>query len=149
MNASRTIRYATPVPTDLQQPTPADAVQLRALRQRVVELGIGPDYARGRGLRPVREPRQLRFVGYDIHQRAQWLTPRAAQAWLRMRHSAALGQIELQLVSAFRSIDYQVGIIERKLARGQNLAQILEVSAAPGYSEHHSGRAIDITTPGF
>ncbi len=63
--------------------------------------------------------------------------------------SAALGQIELQLVSAFRSIEYQVGIIERKLARGQDMAQILAVSAAPGYSEHHTGRAIDLTTPGF
>ena len=29
------------------------------------------------------------------------------------------------------------------------MAQILRVSAAPGYSEHHSGRALDITTPGY
>jgi len=27
--------------------------------------------------------------------------------------------------------------------------EILRVSAAPGYSEHHSGRALDLTTPGF
>ena len=27
--------------------------------------------------------------------------------------------------------------------------EILEVSAAPGYSEHHSGRAIDLTAPGY
>ena len=26
---------------------------------------------------------------------------------------------------------------------------ILKVSAAPGYSEHHSGCAIDVTTPGY
>ena len=28
------------------------------------------------------------------------------------------------------------------------MEQILRVSAAPGYSEHHSGRAVDVTTPG-
>ena len=40
-------------------------------------------------------------------------------------------------------------ILKRKLERGQSIEQILAVSAAPGYSEHHSGRALDLTTPGF
>jgi zinc D-Ala-D-Ala carboxypeptidase len=123
--------------------------QRRALLARARELGVPLDYSRRHALRPMREPANLAFVGYDIHARPQWLAPRAARAWLRMRHAAALGQVELQLVSAFRSIEYQVGIIERKLARGQTMEQILTVSAAPGYSEHHTGRAIDVTTPGF
>ncbi|HEY4556327.1 MAG TPA: D-alanyl-D-alanine carboxypeptidase family protein, partial [Lysobacter sp.] len=46
------------------------------------------------------------------------------------------------------SHDYQLGIFERKLARGLGLAQILTVNAAPGYSEHHSGYALDIGAPG-
>jgi D-alanyl-D-alanine carboxypeptidase len=66
-----------------------------------------------------------------------------------MRRAAAASMIELQLVSAFRSIDYQLGLLERKLQRGQAIDAILAVSAAPGYSEHHSGRALDLTTPGF
>ena len=37
---------------------------------------------------------------------------------------------------------------ERKRARGQSVEEILHVNAAPGYSEHHSGRALDIGTPG-
>ena len=52
-------------------------------------------------------------------------------------------------MSAFRSAEYQLGILERKLARGQSIDEILRVSAAPGYSEHHSGRAVDLTAPGF
>src|SRR5579875_1789940 len=64
------------------------------------------------------------------------------------RHATRDG-IDLQVVSAFRSIEYQLGILERKLARGQTIDEILRVSAAPGYSEHHSGRAVDLTTPGF
>ncbi|MHB8448721.1 MAG: D-alanyl-D-alanine carboxypeptidase family protein, partial [Rudaea sp.] len=39
--------------------------------------------------------------------------------------------------------------LRRKLERGQSMEQILRVSAAPGYSEHHSGRALDITASGF
>lgn len=135
-----------PVPPPV---TCTSSAQRAALIARSRELGVPADYGRRRSLKWQREPRRLTFVGYDIHARPQWLAPRAASAWLRMRHAAALGQVELQLVSAFRSIDYQIGIIERKLARGQDMAQILDVSAAPGYSEHHTGRAIDITTPGF
>jgi len=30
-----------------------------------------------------------------------------------------------------------------------NMDEILRVSAAPGYSEHHSGRCVDFTAPGF
>ena len=35
-----------------------------------------------------------------------------------------------------------------KVAAGMPMDEILRVSAAPGYSEHHTGCAIDITTPG-
>ena len=55
----------------------------------------------------------------------------------------------LQVVSAYRSVAYQEGILRGKLERGQAMEDILRVSAAPGYSEHHSGRALDLTTPGF
>lgn len=66
-----------------------------------------------------------------------------------MRSAAANDGIELQVVSAFRSASYQLLIIERKLERGQSMDEILRVSAAPGYSEHHSGRVVDVTCPGF
>ena len=65
-------------------------------------------------------------------------------------HAAATDYgIELQLVSAFRSASYQLEILRRKLDRGQSIDEILKVSAAPGYSEHHSGRVVDLTTPGY
>jgi D-alanyl-D-alanine carboxypeptidase len=66
-----------------------------------------------------------------------------------MRDAAASAGVELQIVSAFRGVDYQLGIVRRKLERGLSMHEILRVSAAPGYSEHHSGRALDITAPGF
>lgn len=145
----RRMPRSLPAPPAPPPVTCTSSEQRAALMARSHELGVPADYGRHRSLKQQREPRRLTFVGYDVHDRPQWLAPRAAGAWLRMRHAAALGQVELQLVSAFRSIAYQVSIIERKLARGQDMAQILDVSAAPGYSEHHTGRAIDVTTPGF
>lgn len=91
---------------------------------------------------------ELVSVGLDIHGREQRLTPGAAKAWAEMKAAAEKDGESLQLVSAFRSVDYQKQIIERKLASGQTWEQILRVSALPGFSEHHTGRTIDVTTPG-
>lgn len=139
-----------PAPPDgLAPPARTDAAAQRAALADAYALGIPRDYGRERYLRRVREPAQLAFAGFDIHGRPQWLQPRAARAWLALRHAAAADQIELQLVSAFRSVEYQLGILRRKRERGIAMDEILRVSAAPGYSEHHSGRALDLTTPGF
>jgi len=106
-------------------------------------------YGRSRHLHLQREPKRLASIGPDIQQREQWLTPPAARAFSALRDAASRDGVELQIVSAFRSIAYQLGIVERKLQRGLAMHEILRVSAAPGYSEHHSGRALDITAPGY
>lgn len=112
-------------------------------------LGIEPGHAERRSMPPVREPRALAHAGIDVHGREQWLEREAARAWHRMSRAAARDGVALALVSAFRTVAYQAGIVARKLARGQALEEILRVNAVPGYSEHHSGRAIDVTTPGY
>lgn len=120
-----------------------------ALMERAFGLGIPRDYGRARKLRMQREPARLVSIGPDIHGRTQWLQPRAARALKRMREAAARATVELQIVSAFRSIEYQIGIIERKRARGLDMDEILRISAAPGYSEHHTGRCVDFAAPGL
>jgi len=97
----------------------------------------------------VREPAHLSFIGIDVHDRPQWLATRAARAFVRMRDEAQRDAVALDIVSAFRSADYQLGIVRGKVERGLLMDEILRVSAAPGYSEHHSGRAVDLTTPGY
>jgi len=77
------------------------------------------------------------------------LCPDAFAAWERMRDAAKGEGIELQMVSAFRSIERQREIVEKKRLRGLSDEEIFKVSARPGYSEHHTGRAIDLSTPGF
>ncbi len=112
-------------------------------------LGIPKDYALQHKLVLQPECIQPISIGEDIFGRDQRMAAPAAHAWHRVKDAAAADGIKLQPVSAFRSVDYQAGIIQRKLDAGQRMRNILQVSAAPGYSEHHSGCALDITTPGF
>ena len=75
------------------------------------------------------------------------LTPRAAVAWKKMRAAGAADGVTLLPLSGYRSVPRQVRLIRRKLAAGQCIADILKFVAAPGCSEHHTGRAIDIGSP--
>ncbi len=63
-----------------------------------------------------------------------------------MKTAAATDGIVIHLISAYRDIDYQYELLRRKLDQGDSLDSILKVNAAPGYSEHHTGRAIDLGT---
>ncbi|MCI0668752.1 MAG: M15 family metallopeptidase [Methylococcaceae bacterium] len=87
-------------------------------------------------------------IGLDMLGREQRLERTTASHWEAMRLAADRDGIILAVVSAFRSFDHQRQIIARKLASGLSLEQITRVSALPGFSEHHTGRAIDIGTPG-
>lgn len=120
---------------------------LGRLIERLERLGLDDRYAESTGLALVAEPAALSFAGRDRYRRPLWLTAAAARAWLAMQRSARGDGVALEAISGYRSHDYQLGIFERKLARGQDVQQILTVNAAPGYSEHHSGNALDIGTP--
>lgn len=115
----------------------------------LLQLGIPADYGIQRHLDLCEECKELVSIGKDMFERDQLMAPQAANAWAKMKKAAAASGIQLQVVSAFRTVGYQAGIIQRKLDSGQNMQQILQVSAAPGYSEHHGGNALDISTPGY
>jgi D-alanyl-D-alanine carboxypeptidase len=51
-----------------------------------------------------------------------------------MKSAAAKDEIELLLISGFRSIERQRQIIEDKLRRGMDLGTILTVNAAPKFT---------------
>jgi len=127
----------------------AAALAGNACTARAAALDIRCSYAADHLQPRVDEPAQLIGVGTDIRGRRQRMAPEAAAALSRMREAAARDGITLLVVSAFRSIEYQRAIVRRKLARGQSIGQILRVNAAPGYSQHHSGRAVDLATPGY
>src|SRR6478735_6742755 len=122
---------------------------LSGLLRRLHELGLDEArYADETGLELVAEPSTLAFAGLDRYQRPLWLRAEPAQAWRAMREAARADDVLLEAISGYRSHDYQLGIFRRKLARGQTVAEILRVNAAPGFSEHHGGLVLDISTPG-
>jgi D-alanyl-D-alanine carboxypeptidase len=101
-----------------------------------------------RGRKPwFQESSSLVSIGRDYHDREAFLEPSAAHAWQAMRTRAGDSGITLLLISAFRSIAQQEEIVGRKLRRGLSWDEILKLSAYPGFSEHHTGTAIDIATP--
>ena len=118
------------------------------LRELHTELGIPEDYGLDGARPPFDEAVELVDVGPNIVGRMQQLAPAAATAWASMQAAAAAEGVTLLLVSGFRSIDYQARLFRKKINAGQSLGEILAVNAAPGFSEHHTGRAIDIATPG-
>ena len=112
------------------------------------DLRIPSDYGRNPRRPRVREAEKLEDVEPNLVGTMQRLAPETAAAWREMKRSAAAAGVQLLLVSGFRSIRHQADLIRRKLAAGQPIETILTVNAAPGFSEHHTGRAIDIATPG-
>lgn len=118
---------------------------LRKLHQ---ELGIPEDYGLTGALPRFDEALDLVEVGPNLVGRMQTLTSRTARQWHDMVAAAARDGVTLMIVSGYRSIEYQGGLIRQKIVAGQTISEILAVNAAPGYSEHHTGKAVDIATPG-
>lgn len=114
----------------------------------LAELGISAERLRSRGLRPYSEAEVVEVAEIGADGSEHLLAPRAARAWRKMRSSALSDGEDIFIVSAFRTIRRQAEIIRRKLTSGQRLEEILEVCAPPGYSEHHSGLAVDLGTTG-
>lgn len=120
---------------------------LDGLCERLQALALDEGYGERTRLPLVAEPTTLTFAGVDRYRRPLWLLDPVARAWNRLRTAALRDGVRLEAISGYRSHDYQLGIFERKLARGLSVEEILRVNAAPGYSEHHSGCALDIATP--
>jgi len=122
---------------------------LTALQTQWRRLGLDADaYAARTGLQVQPEPSRLNLAGFDRYHRPLWLRTVPGRAWMRMRAAALADGIVLDAISGYRSHAYQMGIFQRKLQRGLKVEAIFAVNAAPGFSEHHSGAALDIGTPG-
>jgi zinc D-Ala-D-Ala carboxypeptidase len=118
------------------------------IRIALAALGIPQELIERRRLPFCHEAQELMVAEIDATGRAYLLAPEAAQAWQDMKRAAQDDGIALEIVSAFRSIERQIEIIRAKLECGMAIDTILAASAPPGYSEHHTGYAVDINTPG-
>lgn len=113
--------------------------RVRAIHRR---LGLPADYAH-RGLVLQREASSLIPVPCGRAGALRLMTHEARTGLLAMQEAAAQAGVTLQVKWAFRSVDDQARLIRRYLRWGKGIEDILCAIAAPGYSEHHTGRAID------
>lgn len=114
----------------------------------LASLGISDELLATKRLPHYPDAQELTVAETDADGRDYLLIPQAAEAWRTMKQAAHRDGIVIELVSAFRDIERQADIIRAKLAKGMPIETILTLSAPPGYSEHHTGRAVDINTPG-
>ena len=120
----------------------------RKLVEVLDALGISIDLINRKGLQFHPEAQGLVVAETDEQGKEYVLIAEAAAAWRQLKHAARQDQVMMEIVSAFRNVERQIDIIRTKLDRGMPIETILTLSAPPGYSEHHSGRAVDINTPG-
>ena len=96
-----------------------------------------------------RFPEENLLIDLVDEDRSFQLHPETLDSWKKMKEAAESDGINLHIISAFRSVARQSEIIEEKKRKGIPDAMIFSVSAPPGYSEHHTGRAIDLGTQNF
>lgn len=120
----------------------------KILTEMLASLGISDELLQSKALPFYPDAQELEIAETDANGREYLLVPKAASAWRTLKQAAQQDGIVVELVSAFRNIERQADIIRAKLARGMPIETILTLSAPPGYSEHHTGRAVDINTPG-
>ncbi|HWU99410.1 MAG TPA: M15 family metallopeptidase [Oxalicibacterium sp.] len=118
------------------------------IERELARLGISQELIAQKNLPFYREAQDLTTAETDTEGRQFMMTPATANAWSAMKAAALQDGVVLEVVSAFRSIERQIDIIRNKLDRQMPMETILTLSAPPGYSEHHTGCAIDINTPG-
>lgn len=113
--------------------TPVPASSDRQIDENVLLGHFLYTEASPKDLQPITSDRRLK------------LRKAAAQEFRAMSASALTSGVVLVPISGFRSIkDQQHLFFDVKAQRGQTTTKRAEVSAPPGYSEHHTGYAVDI-----
>jgi len=94
---------------------------------------------------PFQETSQERLMNMGTYyNRTEYLDREAGEAFLRMKAAAKTQGIELVLISGFRSISSQTQLFQKQIQKRGSKAEAVKLSAPPGYSEHHTGYALDI-----
>jgi D-alanyl-D-alanine carboxypeptidase len=127
--------FFPPAPTVGSTPTPSPTPSLEAIPEPVENILGHLPY-------PEVDQSELRAISSDGRIR---LRSAAADKFKQMQAAARAQGVMLTPISGFRSVSEQEYLFfQVKAERNQETKQRAEVSAPPGYSEHHTGYAVDI-----
>jgi D-alanyl-D-alanine carboxypeptidase len=113
------------------------------------ELCLSDDYINRLSLPKHSEEKNLIVAELGRDGKEKLLFPEAAQAWNALKSKALEDGIVFYAYSAYRSYAYQCELIKDRVKRGETFEQATKRLTPPGFSEHHSGRAVDIASPNF
>jgi zinc D-Ala-D-Ala carboxypeptidase len=81
----------------------------------------------------------------DTYRRTEYLDQDAATAFSQLVAAAAKADLILQPISGFRSVKDQEELFQKQVQKHGSEIAAAKLSAPPGYSEHHTGYAVDIS----
>lgn len=93
------------------------------------------------------DPKQMIIIasyGTGEFQRFELIHPEAGQALMKMIYAARDDGVWIIPVSAFRTIEQQKILFQDQVKRLGSEEAAAKVSAPAGYSEHHTGYAVDL-----
>jgi zinc D-Ala-D-Ala carboxypeptidase len=98
---------------------------------------------------PYAEAPQERLVSIGTYgegndRRTEYLDRDAATAFRQMVEAAKAEGVSIVPISGFRTVAQQEKLFERQIRRQGSASAAATLSAPPGYSEHHTGYALDI-----
>ena len=128
-----------------QSPPPPDLSNSPPLIQATKPINDGPKL----GHFPYDEnsTQDMTYIGSYAemeNQRFERLSLDAALALMKLIYTARTERIWIIPVSGFRSVTQQEKLYKAQIQRKGSEASAAKVSAPPGYSEHHTGYAIDL-----
>lgn len=80
----------------------------------------------------------------DFYGREEFLDRVVAEAFNKMKLDANASGVDLTLISGFRPIAEQKKLFLKQISKRGSKEEAARLSAPPGYSEHHTGYALDI-----
>lgn len=87
----------------------------------------------------VQLPQDITFEDYRIY-----LKKEARDAFIKMAEAAKKDSIALIVDSGYRSAGFQKRIIKRRMQQGDSFERVMRFVAPSGYSQHETGRAVDL-----
>jgi D-alanyl-D-alanine carboxypeptidase len=93
-------------------------------------------------------PNQMMLIGSyasGADQRFESLNTEAVKAFMKMTYAAREVGVWIIPVSGFRTIEQQEKLFQEQIKRRGSAKEAAKISAPAGYSEHHTGFALDLT----
>ena len=133
-----------PKPTEVVKPKKVDVADSTTEKEAQSTATSIQDLENVLGHLPYKQAEASDLVAISRDGRIR-LRRSAADKFRQMEASARAQGIKLAIISGFRTLDTQDSLFfDIKEQRVQAASKRAEVSAPPGYSEHHTGYAIDL-----